>query len=451
MISIIVRTLNEGRWLRLCLDAVFKQQEKDFEVIVVDSGSTDNTLAIAKEFGVRIVILQPYSYTPGKAINEGIRESQGKLIVCLNAHCVPATDYWLEHLTNDIIVDTTIGGVYGRQLAMSFSSSRVKHEMLTVFGLDRKIQSKDSFFHNANSAFRREVWEKYPFDENAKNIEDRLWAQRLIDEGYKLLYEPNAGAYHHHGISHEGNAKRDANVARMLVDLEPQDQGNEFNIEHLSVVGILPVKGELVSCGDHPLIDYTIEAAQRSSALKEIFVIPDNADVADHAKQSGVTVPFIRPDWLSDELIDLQEVIQYSLKMLEEQEYLFDMCVILEQTFPFRHPGLIDALVKEFLVAKQECLIPAKVVDSACWIERKNELVEIYPMMPRKMRDNKLLQSLFGLGAVMSPRYILEGRFGEDFCVLKVDANYAGIELRDEETLAIGKDNLEKFWAENYH
>jgi len=56
---------------------------------------------------------------------------------------------------------------------------------MTVFGLDRRVQVKDSFFHNANSAFRREVWEKIPFDEQVTNIEDRVWAKKILSLGYK--------------------------------------------------------------------------------------------------------------------------------------------------------------------------------------------------------------------------------------------------------------------------
>ena len=80
-----------------------------------------------------------------------------------------------------------IAGVYGRQEPLAFTSDLDKRDLLTIFGLDKKIQVKDSFFHNANSAFRRDIWGKYPFDEKVTNIEDRVWGEKVIQQGFQLI------------------------------------------------------------------------------------------------------------------------------------------------------------------------------------------------------------------------------------------------------------------------
>jgi len=59
-----------------------------------------------------------------------------------------------------------------------------------LFGLDRKVQIKDSFFHNANSTIRMDLWRQIPFDETVTNIEDRAWAQQVLARGYRIIYEP---------------------------------------------------------------------------------------------------------------------------------------------------------------------------------------------------------------------------------------------------------------------
>ena len=56
-----------------------------------------------------------------------------------------------------------------------------------MFGEDKKIQRKDTFFHNANSAFLRETWRKYPFNPSVTNIEDRIWGQEVISAGLKVF------------------------------------------------------------------------------------------------------------------------------------------------------------------------------------------------------------------------------------------------------------------------
>ena len=72
---------------------------------------------------------------------------------------------------------------------MSFSSPSDKRDMLLAFGLDRKYQVKDSFFHNANSIIRKELLDSVPFDNYITNIEDRIWAQEMIDQGYNIVYD----------------------------------------------------------------------------------------------------------------------------------------------------------------------------------------------------------------------------------------------------------------------
>ena len=158
-VSIIVRTKNEEKWISLCLGAIRKQRYNNFEIILVDNNSTDKTIEKAKIFDVKLVHID--DFIPGKAINDGIRASDGEYIVCISGHCIPTNEFWLEKIVADLN-DQEIGGVYGRQEPMSFTNPLDKRDLLTVFGLDKKIQIKDYFFHNANSAFRREVREKVP-------------------------------------------------------------------------------------------------------------------------------------------------------------------------------------------------------------------------------------------------------------------------------------------------
>ena len=130
-------------------------------------------------------------------------------------HCIPTTNTWLENLIRDL--DTPeIAGVYGRQEALSFSADEDKRDLSMVFGLDKLVQVKDYFFHNANSAIPRRLLEEFPFDETVTNIEDRIWAKKVITAGYKLVYEPQASVYHYHGINHTGAKDRLRKTVRIM-------------------------------------------------------------------------------------------------------------------------------------------------------------------------------------------------------------------------------------------
>ena len=182
LVSIIIRTKNEERWISACLKSIITQSYDNYEIIIVDNESKDQTLKKAKQFTIKKVCTIK-NFLPGKALNLGIKNSKGKYIVCVSAHCIPTNNYWLENLVNAIKENDKYAGVYGRQEPMTFSSASDKRDLHIVFGLDRKIQKIDSFFHNANSIIRRDLWKKFNFDNKITNIEDRLWAQKLLNKG----------------------------------------------------------------------------------------------------------------------------------------------------------------------------------------------------------------------------------------------------------------------------
>jgi glycosyltransferase involved in cell wall biosynthesis len=208
LVSIIIRTKNEERWIEHCLTSIKQQTVKNYEIIIVDNDSDDSSVKVAEKFADKIISVT--EFLPGKAINTGIKVSSGKYIVIISGHCIPKNNQWLEKLIEPLLRDKTkkIAGVYGRQEPLSSSSALDKRDLTVVFGLDKRTQKKDSFFHNANSAIPREVWEKYPFDETTTNIEDRLWGALVIQKGYHIHYTPDASVYHYHGINQGGKLDR---------------------------------------------------------------------------------------------------------------------------------------------------------------------------------------------------------------------------------------------------
>ena len=144
--------------------------------------------------------------------------------------------------------------------------------VLLLFGLDKKIQKKDTFFHNANSAFRREIWEAYPFNEKISNTEDRVWAKEVISKGLIIIYEPEASIYHWHGIHHNLNPQRASNVVRILESIDELSSKNNYqDPSSQNIVGIIPIRGQTPSVNNTCLLDYTIRSAKNSKFLmKEI-------------------------------------------------------------------------------------------------------------------------------------------------------------------------------------
>lgn len=447
--SIIVRTKNEERWIASCLRRVFSQAWRDFEVILVDNRSTDKTLERAKAFDVRV--LQIDDYLPGKALNLGIRASTGDIIVCLSGHCIPADSDWLGNLLRNF-EDPSVAGVYGRQKPMSYSSDMDKRDLITIFGPERRVQRKDSFFHNANSAIRRSLWDAVPFSETVTNVEDRVWAKEILARNHCLVYEPEAAVYHYHGIHQDGNPERCRNVVRILesLHLDEIDPRTHLDVESLNVVAIVPVKGEVQYLGSRPLIEYTLEKARDSRYIKQIVVATDNEHLAKLAHEGGAHHVIMRPPHLSEEFVDIDDVVRFSLGELEGRGIYADVVMLLEVTFPFRPAGMIDELLLTLVADGLDSVMPARPEFRSCWVRRDGAVTRLDEgFLPRQYKEPMYI-GLKGLGYVTYPRFVRDdGPPVERVGLVDVVDQLCALEVRDVIGLRLGEKLIEDWWKEN--
>ena len=118
LVSIIIRTLNEERYLDEILFAIESQNVNNFsyEVVIVDSGSTDNTLKIAKSHNARITYIKKQNFTFGRSLNIGCEYAYGEFLVFISGHCIPANKDWLQNLIAPL-VQKKCDYTYGRQIA----------------------------------------------------------------------------------------------------------------------------------------------------------------------------------------------------------------------------------------------------------------------------------------------------------------------------------------------
>ncbi len=196
----VIRAKNEARYIGETLTAIQRQRYRDFEVIVVDSGSVDRTPEITEQYGVKLVFIEPREFTYGRALNLGVRHSQGDLLVSLSAHATPEGDQWLGSLVSGFRRQN-VAGVYGRHIPRSNVSffELLGMKLSGVTGTEPKIQQSGARFSNANGAFRRDLWEIIPFNEDLPGAEDIYWARQVQRLGYLIAFEPRAAVYHSHG------------------------------------------------------------------------------------------------------------------------------------------------------------------------------------------------------------------------------------------------------------
>jgi rhamnosyltransferase len=221
LVSIVLLTQNGAGTLPAALDAIARQRaDFAFEVVAVDSGSDDGTLALLESAAHQVVSIRPDSFNHGLTRNLGVERARGELIVFLVQDAVPASDDWLVRLTAPLRVNPAVAGAFCRQqprpdatvitrrylhmwVAASTSSRSIR---LAAPGdlhrLEPMAQLRLCAFDNVCSCIRRFAWEQIPFPETPI-AEDLEWGKAALLAGHQLNFVADAVVVH----SHERSAR----------------------------------------------------------------------------------------------------------------------------------------------------------------------------------------------------------------------------------------------------
>jgi len=207
-ISIIIPAKNEGENIRRCLDIVMAQEcSCIFEVIVIDSGSQDDTVAIVKKNkNIRLIEIRPDEFGHGKTRNFGAKMAQGNFLVFLNADAIPHDHQWLSALIDEFAGDDKIAGVYSRHVPKNgchLYMARDLEKSMPAKRMEKALADRHDYFlfSTVSAAIRKDIWSAYPFLDEILIAEDQDWAARVLQGGYKLVYTPASIVRHSHNYS----------------------------------------------------------------------------------------------------------------------------------------------------------------------------------------------------------------------------------------------------------
>jgi rhamnosyltransferase len=355
MISVVVRSKNEIRWIGQCIRAI-QEQEIDIpvEIILVDNNSTDGTVAKALAICSDINVIHfTETFRPGRAINFGCRAAKGDIIVVISAHCVPADTHWLRHLVARLGQDDVVG-TYGRQIPLFSSTALDKRDLWQVFRTEPRIQSKDYFFHNANSSFYKDVWEQFPFDEQTLHIEDILWCQQILKHGHKVAYEPLACVHHHHGINHH---EKDGRVERTALIFETLDGAYHttpgvLEYSHYDCIAVLPVfesEAPGLAAVEH-MLKQAVANCRQSKLIKDVFVVTDSSTIGAFAQSAGaIYLPFQSTD-LTHGSGYTANILEKVLHSSEISGRYPDAVALFKHQYPFAQTEQTDEILANLLM-----------------------------------------------------------------------------------------------------
>jgi rhamnosyltransferase len=205
--SILILCKNEAANIDSCLQAVFCQQATaDFEVIVIDSGSEDGTLEIIKRYPARLERIPASDFHHARTRNYAASLAQGDILVYLAADALPVDEHWLCNLLRNF-GDPCVGAAYGRQLPKQGSGIERQDVLSRIYGEQKVVKEEATrarlgyqYYHmsTVNAAIRKDIWAATKFPEDLKVFEDLGIAKRILESGWKIVYEPAASVYHSH-------------------------------------------------------------------------------------------------------------------------------------------------------------------------------------------------------------------------------------------------------------
>ena len=236
--SIIIRAYNEDKHIGRLLEGIKQQTVKDVDVILVDSGSTDSTVAIAEAHGARVVRIPSAEFTFGRSLNYGIKAAKREFVVIASAHVYPVYPDWLETLLRPF-QDEQVALTYGKQRGYE-SSKYSEHQIFHQWYPDvSNANQTTTFCNNANSAIRKTLWEKHPYDETLTGLEDLDWGKWAKGQGYKIAYSAEAEIIHIHNETPRGVYNRYRREAMALRRIYPESNFNFYDFLRLTTTNIL--------------------------------------------------------------------------------------------------------------------------------------------------------------------------------------------------------------------
>lgn len=197
-VAVIMRCKNEMPIVEQVLQKLYEQKGVQFTLYSIDSGSTDGSLEVLTRYSADVQTISAESYQPGRVLNNALAAIRADIIVLLNADAVPLSEYWLYSMVEQI-QNGNADAVFCQQSPREDAFFIVKEEYRLAFD-PVNIKKQKRFFSHVAAAFKRSLWEKYPYYEEGYS-EDCEWANRIVRDGYLIQYLPVCCVEHSHNYT----------------------------------------------------------------------------------------------------------------------------------------------------------------------------------------------------------------------------------------------------------
>lgn len=210
-LSVIIPTYNASKYIDKLINALRKQTIQDFELIVIDSSSNDDTVEKLKKYNVNPIIIPKSEFDHGGTRTLGAKKASGEIIIFFTHDAIPADNFAIENIIRPILENKNIAAVYGKQLPSPDATPFASHLRLfnypesshvRVLKDREKYGFKTTFLSDSFSAYKRSVLSEIGwFKENLIFGEDAYAGAKFLLAGYEKAYASDARVYHSHNYT----------------------------------------------------------------------------------------------------------------------------------------------------------------------------------------------------------------------------------------------------------
>jgi rhamnosyltransferase len=248
-ITVIIPTRNAGQQFLYLLDSLQKQTLKPAQIIVIDSGSTDETRETARRQDCKIITVNNIDFDHGTTRNLAMAEVSGEFAIFLTQDVIPADENMIAELIRPMKADSNIAICYGRQLPKPDARPLERFAREFNYPYESVLKTKNDierlglktfFCSNSCSAIRCSIFNKLGgFRNNVIVNEDMLFAAKAVSCDYSVYYSATAKVYHSHSYACSQTFKRYFNIGRFFAD----------NKEILKHAGLEGYSGDMLRAG----------------------------------------------------------------------------------------------------------------------------------------------------------------------------------------------------------
>lgn len=395
-VSIIITAHNYGRYLDKCLDSLLRQTYKDFEVIIVDDGSTDNTpeviMKYKPKFKEKIKAIRLDNKGLSAACNKGISLSKGRYIVRLDAD-----DIFDENLllieANYLEQNPEIDLVYSDYYTVDEDGKILEHHRLM------KVNEEVDLLHRAPLAagamYKKSCWKKIGrYNENLRIGEDfDFWIKFITKFKVRNINLP-LFYYRQHSANMTKNVRGILKSRRFVKENFIKAHFHK-KLNSLKILAVIPARGDLINGTKIPLaklngeylLKYTIDEAKKVGLFRRVVVSTEDEDIAKAAEKLGAYV-VRRPLHLSKKTVHVDDVVSHVINHLNRHHRdVYDLIAVLHVNSPLKTSDHIREGIYTQLIFDTDTVISVNPDLHFHWKPGKSGIEPLFEK--RLLRDEK--------------------------------------------------------------